>query len=55
MDESLEGTWSLSGDQVSLEHEADTFLRDMDLLLDGDRLVGEETFSMTIRVELVRQ
>lgn len=56
IDEDLTGTWSLFGDKISLEHEADTFLRDMDLLIDGDRLEGERAFGeVTIRVELLRR
>lgn len=55
MDEDLTGTWTLQGDRVSLDHEADTFLRDMDLYFDGERLEGEETWSVTVRVELVRR
>jgi hypothetical protein len=55
MDEDLTGTWTLQGNRVSLDHEADTFLRDMDLVFDGERLLGEETWSVTIHVELVRR
>lgn len=55
MDEDLTGTWTLRGNRVSLDHEADTFLRDMDLFVDGGRLEGEETWSVTVRVELVRR
>lgn len=55
IDEDLTGTWTLQGTRVSLDHEADTFLRDMDLFFDGDRLEGEETWSVTIRVELLRR
>lgn len=55
MDEDLTGTWTLQGNRVSLDHEADTFLRDMDLFFDGERLEGEETWSVTVRVELMRR
>lgn len=55
MDEDLTGTWTIQGNRVSLDHEADTFLRDMDLFFDGERLEGEETWSATVRVELVRR
>ncbi|HZD06265.1 MAG TPA: hypothetical protein VE173_15245 [Longimicrobiales bacterium] len=56
MDEDLTGTWSLTNGRVALDHEADTFLRDMDYTLEGNRLKGEETFGgTTVRVELVRR
>jgi hypothetical protein len=40
LDLSLEGTWSLAGDKVTLEHEADSFLRDLPLIVSENRLVG---------------
>lgn len=55
IDEDLVGTWSLHGGVVRLSHEADTFLRDLDLTVDGNRLVGEHTWSRTVHVELVRR
>lgn len=49
----LAGTWTLSGDTVAFDHPADTFLRDMPFVFDGDRLVGEESFgSETVRAVL---
>jgi hypothetical protein len=48
----LTGTWSLDGTVVTLDHEADTFLRDMPLTVRGDRLEGEETFA-GVRVRVV--
>lgn len=51
----LQGTWTLEGRNVSLDHEADTFLRDMTLRAGDGRLEGEETFgSETVRVVLER-
>lgn len=51
----LGGSWSLEGRDVSLDHEADTFLRDMTLRFEDGRLEGEETFgSATVRVVLER-
>lgn len=40
-DEDLDGTWTLAGDVVRLEHSADTFLRDIDLVVSGNTLVGQ--------------
>lgn len=51
----LEGSWALEGRSVTLDHEADTFLRDMTLEVGDGRLEGEETFgSETVRVVLER-
>lgn len=51
----LQGTWTLEGRNVSLDHGADTFLRDMTLRAGDGRLEGEETFgSETVRVVLER-
>lgn len=47
MDESLAGTWTLRADTVRLQHDADTFLRDMPLLARGRRLEGDRTFDGT--------
>jgi hypothetical protein len=44
-DEALTGTWTLQDSTVTLEHDADTFLRDMTFTVRGQQLVGEETFS----------
>jgi hypothetical protein len=52
----LGGTWQLVDNKVTLTHDADTFLRDMTLTVDDDRLDGDETFSDTrIRLTLLRQ
>lgn len=37
---SLVGTWSRRGTTITLDHQADTFLRDMDLEFDGQELSG---------------
>ncbi len=55
IDADLAGTWAFEDGVVRLSHEADTFLRDMDLVVEGDRIVGEETWSQTVHVELVRR
>lgn len=56
LDEDLEGTWVAAHGRVTLAHPADTFLRDMELTLESDRLRGGETFGRTtIRIELLRR
>lgn len=50
----LAGTWELNGDVVTLDHDADTFLRDMPLELRANQLVGDATFSGT-RVDVALQ
>jgi len=37
----LAGRWTVEGDRVTLDNEADTFLRDMTLRVQGNRLAGE--------------
>jgi hypothetical protein len=55
-DADLSGTWTLDGSQVSLDHVADTFIRDMSFTADQDRLTGQATFgSATLHVVLPRQ
>jgi hypothetical protein len=51
LDADLAGTWSLNGNTVRLSQPADTFLRDMDLRVRGNTLVGDQTFGST-RVQL---
>jgi hypothetical protein len=52
----LTGTWQLAGGAVTLEHDADTFLRDMPLTVIGGRLEGDETFDgARVRLTLQRQ
>jgi hypothetical protein len=40
-DEDLDGTWTQNGDAVRLQHSADTFLRDIDLVMSGNTLTGQ--------------
>jgi hypothetical protein len=42
-DRDLTGAWTLSGDTVRFEHDADTFLRDVPFTLSGNLLSGEYT------------
>jgi hypothetical protein len=52
----LAGTWHLAGNIVTLEHDADTFLRDMPLTMVVDRLEGDRAFGGTrVRLTLQRQ
>ncbi len=53
-DASLAGTWTLTGDSVTLAHVANTFLRDMPLAVAGARLQGDKTFS-GVRIVVVLQ
>mgnify|MGYP006173008693 CR=1 FL=1 len=53
-DENLAGTWAVVDGRVVLSHAADTFLRDMPLELEGDRLVGDQRFG-GVRVRVVLQ
>ena len=56
VEESLTGTWHLAGSAVTLEHDADTFLRDMPLTMVIDRLEGDRAFGGTrVRLTLQRQ
>ena len=41
--ESLIGTWQLAGNVVTLDHNSDTFLEDMDLVFEETHLTGETT------------
>lgn len=55
-DVDLAGTWTLDGTIVTLDHAADTFLRDMPLTVANNRLEGQHIFgSATVSVELERQ
>ena len=56
LDEDLAGTWTVVPGTVLFEHDADTFIRDMQFGVEGERLVGEGTFDdVTVRVELGRR
>jgi hypothetical protein len=55
LDMDLAGTWSANGDIVTLDHEADTFLRDMLFHVRSGGLEAEEVFSeVTVRLVLDR-
>lgn len=52
----LAGTWSLSGAEVTFDHAADTFIRDMVFTFSDGELRGDETFGDTrVQVVLTRQ
>jgi hypothetical protein len=54
-DEDLSGTWTLQDSTVTLDHTADTFLRDMTFTVRGRQLSGQETFGgVTISVVLTK-
>lgn len=48
----LDGAWSSVGGEIRLEHEADTFLRDMSFRFDGTSLSAQDTFD-GVRVTMV--
>lgn len=54
-DEDLTGTWRIEGGQIHLEHDADTFLRDLPFDLDDERLVADDLVGgVRVRLELER-
>lgn len=54
-DEDLTGTWRIEGGRIHLEHDADTFLRDVAFDLEDDRLVADEMVGgVRVRLELER-
>jgi hypothetical protein len=56
MDEDLAGSWTLESNTVHLDHESDTFIRDMPFRVEGARLVGDESFDgVRVRMELARR
>ena len=57
IDENLEGEWSLDDGVVTLDHDADTFLRDIEFEFVGNRLVADQTIAggTRYRVVLVKQ
>ena len=55
-DADLSGTWTLNGSEVSFDHAADTFIRDMSFAADQNRLTGQATFgAATLHVVLQKQ
>ena len=56
VDESMAGTWTLSGSTVRFMQSADTFVRDMEFTYADGTLVGDETFGGTrIQITLSRE
>ncbi|HEX6534602.1 MAG TPA: hypothetical protein VF041_08390 [Gemmatimonadaceae bacterium] len=56
LDESLSGTWTLSGSTVTLSQPADTFLRDLPLRVRSGWLVGDAAFAgVSVHITLKRQ
>jgi hypothetical protein len=54
-EQDLAGTWSVSGNVVVLDHDADTFLRNMSFHVRGSRLEGQKVFGdVTVNLVLVR-
>ena len=54
-DEDLTGTWRIENGQIHLEHDADTFLRDLPFDLDDERLVADDLVGgVRVRLELDR-
>jgi hypothetical protein len=54
-EEDLTGTWALDSTTVTFDHEADTFIRDVDFTASRGRLSGEITGGdQTLRLVLVR-
>ena len=52
VDASLNGTWNFSNGDVDLTSSTDTFLRDMLFAVNGNTLVGDQTFGAT-RIQIV--
>lgn len=52
---SMEGTFTLNGNTVTFDQEADTFVRDMTWTLFGDKMTATQAFAgVTIHVQLTR-
>ncbi|MBA3895118.1 MAG: hypothetical protein H0X69_15780 [Gemmatimonadales bacterium] len=55
LDEDLTGTWTLSGETVTFDQTADTFIRDADFIAGRDTLTGEGTFDgLTVFLQLIK-
>ena len=50
-DASMAGSWTLTGDTVRFQQEADTFVRDMPFVVKGGRLVGSAEFG-DVRIDV---
>ena len=55
LDEDLTGTWTLSGETVTFDQTADTFIRDAEFIAGPNTLTGEGTFSgVSVFLQLVK-
>jgi hypothetical protein len=55
LDEDLTGTWTLSGDTVTFDQAADTFIRDAEFIAGRNTLTGEDTFGgVSVFLQLVK-
>lgn len=41
----LSGTWTLDGDEVTFDHDSDTFLRDVTFTYEGGRLISSSVYA----------
>ena len=56
LDESMAGTWTLSGTTIDFQQDADTFVRDMPFTYTDGALSGDRTFDeVRVQVVLVEQ
>jgi hypothetical protein len=55
LDEDLSGTWTLTGDTVTFDQSADTFIPDVEFTATSNRLTGEDNVSGgTLRLVLTK-
>ena len=55
LDEDLAGTWALSGETVTVDQAADTFIRDVEFTAGRNTLTAEGTFDgVTVSLQLVK-
>lgn len=55
VDANMAGTWALNGSTVTFDQSADTFVNDMNFTVQGNTLVGDQTFSgVRVQVTLER-
>lgn len=52
-DETMAGTWTVTGDVVTFDQEADTFVRDMSFTASPRRLRGEAAFPSGVMIRVV--
>jgi hypothetical protein len=56
VDDPLTGTWEIDGNSIDMNHTADTLLESMTFRVEGNRLVGDDTFDGTrVQIVLTRQ